>query len=263
MKSLLTLSTLSLALAIPLALPTSAHAAQYSAARANSVRLVWRGTMQAHSYHTNRGARYSKHLGLRYAYNRENITWITNAHEKLYDKQTHTSAIYYHVNSADGRHGGWIWRGYLVAGVAVTSGTTTGTSTPTTSTTTSTTTDATDDANTRLENQLETLIRGLFPGTIADSHLLQTTSDIIFPTDGVDAEFITAPQGQTLIRLSYPVTQDTYAKTYDRLLTQQGYPASKRAQYKGWHIGVSVQGDDEYGEGVSQGDAAILLAPAN
>lgn len=256
MKPLLVLSTLSLALAIPLALPTSAHASQYSATRANSVQLVWRGTMRAHSYHTNRGARYSKHLGLRYAYNRENITWITNAHEKLYDKQKHTSAIYYHVNSADGRHGGWIWRGYLVAGAAVASGTTTGTATGTT------VTEPAPDANAQLENRLETLIHGLFPGTIADSHLLQTTSDIIFPTDGVDAEFVTAPQGQTLIRLSYPVTQDTYAKTYERLLAEEGYPATKRAQYKGWHIGISVQGDDDYGEGVSQGDAAILLAPA-
>ncbi|WP_225421851.1 hypothetical protein [Levilactobacillus fujinensis] len=41
------------------------------------------------------------------------MTWYTNAHEKLVDVATGKYLIYYHVNSADGQHGGWIWRGYL------------------------------------------------------------------------------------------------------------------------------------------------------
>lgn len=88
---------------------------QYSAARSASVKLVWRANMGKHYYTTTKGARYSKHLGTRYGYNSElpNVTWVTDAHEKLYKKNTGNYAIYYHVRSTVGNHGGWIWRGYL------------------------------------------------------------------------------------------------------------------------------------------------------
>ncbi|ANZ60387.1 GH25 family lysozyme [Secundilactobacillus paracollinoides] len=91
----------------------------YSASRSNSVKLVWRASMKKHAYHTTAGARYSKHLGIRYDYNKNlpNVTWYTNQHEKLYRKSKGDYIIYYHVNTADGKHGGWIWRGYLKAGV--------------------------------------------------------------------------------------------------------------------------------------------------
>lgn len=90
-------------------------ASSYSATRSKSVRLVWRASMKRHAYHTTAGARYSKHLGIRYGYNKSlpNVTWYTNQHEKLYRKSKGDTIIYYHVNSADGKHGGWIWRGYL------------------------------------------------------------------------------------------------------------------------------------------------------
>lgn len=57
MKSLIVLGTVTAALAFPLLVsqPTTAHASQYSAARANSVRLVWRRSMKAHQFHTMRG----------------------------------------------------------------------------------------------------------------------------------------------------------------------------------------------------------------
>jgi len=99
---------------------TTALASNYSAKRANSVRLVWRHRMGRHAYHTIQGARYSKHLGVKYSNNDDlpDVTWYTDAHEKLYNKAKRTSAIYYHVKSGDGQHGGWIWRGYLKNGVA-------------------------------------------------------------------------------------------------------------------------------------------------
>ncbi len=94
---------------------TASAKSQYSARRANSVRLVWRTSMKRHAMTATKGSRYSKHLGTWYGYNSSlsDVTWYTNAHEKLYDVATGKYLIYYHVNSADGQHGGWIWRGYL------------------------------------------------------------------------------------------------------------------------------------------------------
>lgn len=88
---------------------------QYSASRSKSVKLIWRTSMGRHAYKATDGARYSKHLGMRYGYNSDmpDVTWYTDAHEKLYKKNSGHYAIYYHVKSADGQHGGWIWRGYL------------------------------------------------------------------------------------------------------------------------------------------------------
>lgn len=95
--------------------PSKSSGSQYSAARSNSVKLVWRRGMNSHYYKTTAGARYSKHLGTRYGYNADlpNVTWVTDAHQKLYKKNTGKYAIYYHVKSTTGNHGGWIWRGYL------------------------------------------------------------------------------------------------------------------------------------------------------
>ncbi|GAY72374.1 lysin [Lentilactobacillus kosonis] len=92
---------------------------QYSASRSQSVKLIWRTSMKSHAFYTTKGARYSKHLGTRYDYNKNlpNVTWYTDAHEKLYKKNTGKYAIYYHVRSNDNAHGGWIWRGYLTSGV--------------------------------------------------------------------------------------------------------------------------------------------------
>lgn len=88
---------------------------QYSVARSNSVKLVWRRSMGQHALTATKGARYSKHLGVRYSNNAatKSVTWYTDAHEKLYRKAKGNSAIYYHIKSADGALQGWIWRGYL------------------------------------------------------------------------------------------------------------------------------------------------------
>ncbi|WP_283679745.1 GH25 family lysozyme [Lentilactobacillus sp. Marseille-Q4993] len=92
---------------------------QYSASRSQSVKLIWRKSMGRYAFHTTKGARYSKHLGIRYDYNKylPNATWYTDGHEKLYKKTTGRYNIYYHVRSHDNKHGGWIWRGYLTRGV--------------------------------------------------------------------------------------------------------------------------------------------------
>jgi len=93
---------------------------EYSAARSNSVRLVWRYRMGHYYYHTDQGARYSEHLGVRYSQNAmtDHVTWVTDAHEKLYNRDTGVDDIYYHVHSRDDDMAGWIWRGYLVPGHA-------------------------------------------------------------------------------------------------------------------------------------------------
>ena len=110
---------------------------QYSAARSHSVKLVWRKSMKRHTYTATKGARYSKHLGIRYSNNdvTPTVAWYTDAHEKLYRKNKGNSAIYYHVKSADGTLQGWIWRGYLTKAVSTNAATT---PTPTTTQTPST-----------------------------------------------------------------------------------------------------------------------------
>ncbi len=100
--------------------PTSSSSAgsSYSAARSNSMRLIWREPMNWHPYYAVKGARYSKHLGIRYGNNSDlpNVTWATIEHEKLQVKQSGKTLIYYHVKSLDGKYSGWIWRGYLIPG---------------------------------------------------------------------------------------------------------------------------------------------------
>jgi hypothetical protein len=104
-------------------------ASQYSAARSNDVKLIWRHAMGRHAYTATTGARYSEHLGTRYGFNTETakVTWYTTAHEKLYFKDSRTYAIYYHVTNASQSLQGWIWNGYLKP-VTTSTGTT---STPT------------------------------------------------------------------------------------------------------------------------------------
>lgn len=98
---------------------STASADQYSARRASSVKVVWRHQMAPHTYRLKRDARYSRHLRVKYTTKRRDrrqlarTTWITDAHQKVYDRYTKKSAIYYHVRDAHGRHSGWVWRGYL------------------------------------------------------------------------------------------------------------------------------------------------------
>ncbi|HIW72258.1 MAG TPA: hypothetical protein H9875_06475 [Candidatus Levilactobacillus faecigallinarum] len=119
----------------------SAASGTYSVRRSNSVRLVWRKTMRQHAYTTTTGVRYSKHLGMRYsnAALGANTVWVTDGHEKLYNKVKGTAAIYYHVTTSDGTANGWIWRGYLTAQTTTAVGKTSTPATTTNPTTPSTT----------------------------------------------------------------------------------------------------------------------------
>ena len=95
--------------------PTNAQASSYSTKRNNSVKLVWRKSMGRHAFKANKGALYSKHLGYKYANLSAypNTTWYTIGHEKLHNKAKGTNPIYYKVVSANGKHTGWVYRGYL------------------------------------------------------------------------------------------------------------------------------------------------------
>ena len=233
---------------------TASANSQYSAARSKSVRLVWRKSMKRHALMATTGARYSKHLGIRYSNNdvTPTVVWYTDAHEKLYEKNKGVNAIYYHVKSGDGTLQGWIWRGYLTSATA---------KKPASSTVTTQTNPADPAENLPIanENTLIQEILSLFPGTTVDQKLSNQAGSVVYTDDGEQSP--TVPAGETYIHLSNSsTTMDT--QNYQNLLAQAGYPAAKRAQYRGWHIGVRVQTEDGYGEGVNQGDAAIFLAPA-
>ncbi|WP_203639959.1 hypothetical protein [Levilactobacillus wangkuiensis] len=151
---------------------------QYSAARSRSVRLMWRRSMRQHSYTATTGARYSKHLGLRYSNNdvTPTVVWTTDAHEKLYNKRKGTTPIYYHVKSADGTLSGWIWRGYLKAAT-----------TATTPATTKTTTQPTTKPATSTDDQLalkiaNSLVGGVKPDAATMAQAKQVASQLVGPT---------------------------------------------------------------------------------
>jgi len=98
---------------------STASADQYSARRASSVKVVWRHRMAHHTYRLKRDARYSRHLRVKYVTKQRDkrqfkrATWVTDAHQKVYDRYTKKTAIYYHVHSLQGEPGGWVWRGNL------------------------------------------------------------------------------------------------------------------------------------------------------
>ncbi|WP_341778215.1 hypothetical protein [Levilactobacillus sp. HBUAS70063] len=228
---------------------------QYSAKRSKSVRLVWRKPMKQHAFTATQGARYSRHLGIRYSNNdvTPTVTWYTDAHEKLYKKNKGYSAIYYHVKSADGTLQGWIWRGYLKA--AGSTPTTTKPTTPTVSAPTGKLTESNEKA-------FAAALKQLFPGTITDQKLSREANAAAWPTDAVDGDYV-GPH-QTVIHLRNPQSDALpfYFKAYEPLLTAAGYPASVRAGYAGWHIGIDIH-DDWGDEGANRGDALIYLEPAN
>jgi len=232
---------------------TASANSQYSAKRSKSVRLVWRKSMKRHAMTATTGARYSKHLGIRYSNNdvTPTVTWYTDAHEKLYKKNKGHNAIYYHVKSADGTLQGWIWRGYLKPVSTKKNALAAVNAQPDPKNP--------DWVSLKDETPVDKEILSLFPGTIEDKTLDAQAGSVVYTNDGEETP--ATPAGQTFIYLSNSsALMDT--KNYDKLLTAAGYPAAKRAQYRGWHIGVRTQIDNEWGEGISEGDAAVYLAPA-
>lgn len=260
---------------------------QYSAKRSNSVRLIWRNSMKQHALHASTGARYSKHLGIRYSNNdvTPNVTWYTDAHEKLYNKVRHTYAIYYHVKNLDGSLQGWIWRGYMKNGNA-----------PVQSNTKATTNKNTGDYlyqpnDDYFKNNPDDLqyiydmnhekdycnyLKQLFPGTITDDELTRAANSEAYTDDGEDnygdpaAQNFYGPYKNNIEDIHQPYQRIMFAsdkinghidqQKYDDILTKLGYTVKKRTFFAGYHIGIGIhvtEGD----EGVNQGDVFIYLKP--
>jgi len=248
------------------------QSSNYSAQRANSVRLVWRHRMGRHAYHTVKGARYSKHLGVKYSTNDDlpNVTWYTDAHEKLYNKHKRTSAIYYHVKSGDGQHGGWIWRGYLTAGQATRENTTTPeeASKPKV---------VLFNAKSSAEYQhaIETQdyyalaknVWALFPGTKLNLWLSQLTaySGIIGSPRKENFDFLKnegVPSPREVISWDLGNKWAGFRDTEDRSMNeriqwltkrlgQSGLTEAKRSQFKDWYIGLNFADDESDGSNIN------------
>ncbi|WP_225363791.1 hypothetical protein [Levilactobacillus brevis] len=244
--------------------PASANS-QYSAKRANSVRLVWRTSMKRHAYTATQGARYSKHLGIRYSNNdvTPTVTWYTDAHEKLYKKYQGHSTIYYHVKSADGTLQGWIWRGYLkpVPKSAASKAT---------------------PAYVKTEATQSQKITNFFPGVKTDNRLTKLVQDFVVANDDGENyqenwEFCVknngfSPKEAQQIHLissmdgsvggesltnAYKAGRLTLKDYFSKIAMSEGAPIISKGddysrsvpvtytQFKGWHIGVATVTPDD------------------
>jgi len=238
---------------------TASANSQYSAKRSNSVRLVWRKSMKRHAFTATQGARYSKHLGIRYSNNdvTPSVTWYTDAHEKLYKKYKGHNAIYYHVKSADGTLQGWIWRGYLKAPKN------TNASKP--ANTSNNTTDADPQAV-----DSKALSQSLFPNSKYDQELSDQANTYFAISDTnaavtrsqTEMNYYLSSAGLSFKKMKYIYFESkdpTSLKSIDQAVTAQGYDATARASLKGWSVGGVVTGLDEFGEGWNGGDGLIFL----
>ncbi|WP_258115318.1 hypothetical protein [Levilactobacillus yiduensis] len=246
----------------------TASASNYSARRANSVRLVWRHHMGRHAYHTVKGARYSKHLGVKYSTNDDlpDVTWYTEAHEKLYNKKKHTAAIYYHVKSGDGQHGGWIWRGYLTAGMASQqSSTNESETTETYPKVTLFSAKSTAEYQNAIETQdyyaLAKHVWALFPGTKLNLWLSQMTAygsmmDSTKPEDfkGFEKEGLTDTKGIVSWHVGnlwseFESTETLPMSSRIKWITERmntaGLTQKKRRGFEGWYIGLNFVDDEK------------------
>lgn len=233
---------------------TASANSQYSAKRSNSVRLIWRKSMGRHAFKATTGARYSRHLAVRYGNNAatSNVTWYTDAHEKFYKKAQGHNAIYYHVKSADGTLQGWIWRGYLKAiknknVVTVTN---------------AADTDPTVDS--------AAMCRAMFPNATYDSKLTWAADAFFTIDDSADVNDLRNQTAmsqhvaaytpfKTMKYIDFNSKNPNSLKSIDAALTAAGYDAKTRATYQGWSVGGSVVGLDETLEGVNPGEGMIYL----
>lgn len=259
---------------------------QYSARRSNSVKLIWRRSMGTHIYTATQGARYSKHLGIRYSNNdvTSNAIWYTDAHEKLYDKHKHTSAIYYHVKTADGNLDGWIWRGYLkpasrpTSNGSANSGTSTAPSKPNTSATNTKIKDL-DWENTGNKDHISSAdmkLMSLFPNSVYDSKVRLAANGYLSIHDAPNVGYY---QGYTekakehfksLLSVS-GVNTDNFEYVHfhanntenlasmEAALKSAGYGPEKRAQYTNWRIGGGLIPMDSEHEGLLPGEGIMIL----
>ncbi|MFC6259731.1 hypothetical protein [Levilactobacillus fujinensis] len=256
---------------------TAQASSQYSAQRSHSVRLVWRQRMGRHVLQAKRGARYSRHLGIRYSNNdvTPTVTWVTDAHEKLYAKDRGKSAIYYHVKSEDGTLGGWIWRGYLTP--IKQSARVSPQSEPLKSIQTAIHRE-TSKGYASPVNAMAIPVMTLFPGTHFDQSLYRAADTYLSIDDGPDAmgydpqtvtgrkslAYLLRQSGvapKTFVCIIFEAKDPTSRESLDTALTKAGYTTAKRASFKGWSIGGSVLPTDSDLEGSGPGTGMIFLVP--
>ncbi|WP_203641405.1 hypothetical protein [Levilactobacillus andaensis] len=250
---------------------------QYSARRSQSVRLIWRQRMGRHTLKATQGARYSRHLGIRYSNNdvTPTVTWVTDAHEKLYEKDRGKAAIYYHVRSEDGTLSGWIWRGYLRPAQRTTKAIPQ--SEPLQSIQTAIHQE-TRQGYVSPVNALAIPVMTLFPGTHFDQQLYRAADTYLSIDDGPDAmgydprtadgreqlAYLLRQSGatpRTFICIVFKAKTPTSPESLNAALTKVGYGISKRASFKGWSIGGSVLSADSDLEGSGPGTGMIFLVP--
>lgn len=248
---------------------------QYSTKRSNSVRLVWRKSMARHAFTAAKGSRYSKHLGMCYGQNSSlsSVTWYTDAYEKLYQKDRHNYAIYYHVQNYNNKVQGWIWRGYLKPVIKQTV--------------------PADTPYIALErNQVQTITK-LFTGTIYDPRLTEAVQNFIVANDdgetynddwrsSLSEAGITdgaAAKVQLLTNGDGSVTGVKFNDEYnngkltlkqffaDVAFTTASYQYGKLStytSYRGWHIGVaSLDKSDPRNSTIISPLIYVALMPAN
>ncbi|MFC6275020.1 hypothetical protein ACFQET_05770 [Levilactobacillus tangyuanensis] len=232
---------------------TASANSQYSAKRSKSVRLVWRKSMKRHAFQATTGARYSKHLGIRYSNNdvTPTVTWYTDAHEKLYKKNKGHNAIYYHVKSADGTLQGWIWRGYLKTPKKA--------ATPTV--------DTSADSGKTVDDIAMT--RYLFPNSIYDAKLHNAANNFLSTDefsavsdmrDNMSSQVAFFTPFKTTKYIDFQSKDPNSLKSIDAALTAAGYDAKTRSTtYSGWYVGGSLVSLDSSYEGIEPGEGIIYL----
>lgn len=262
--------------------PASASS-NYSAARSNSVRLVWRHSMGQYSYTATRGARYSAHLGVRYGANAAtpNQVWYTNAHEKLYDRATHRHLIYYHVNNGDYTSGGWIWRGYLKAAPVIAGGSN-AVKTPV-AVAPATVPIAQMNLAALYQNAqhdavaaADATVMQLFPTATYDQRVYVAASSYLgLGDDRTPGEYDTKlasgmadfkqllnnVPNKTFKVIKFKAQAPYDATAIDRALSKVGYDAKTRASYRGWAVGggVLALSNDQADAGEYPGEGLVLL----
>ncbi|KID43722.1 hypothetical protein [Levilactobacillus brevis] len=261
-----------------LASVTASANSQYSAKRSNSVRLVWRTSMKRHAYTATHGARYSKHLGIRYSNNdvTSTVTWYTDAHEKLYKKYKGHNAIYYHVKSADGTLQGWIWRGYLKSvkqGASTNTKANMAVDNSVTLQNAKSSSEYTNAVQTESQYRLANAVWKLFPGTKVNLWLSRHVAycdqtDVLkakpttekeevaakylsqfYVQNGVNSPaktqyWLLGARSKAFVETqSQSVSQRV--NTLKRAMDNDGMTASKRHSFKGWYIGINVADSSE------------------
>ncbi len=243
---------------------TASATSQYSAKRSHEVKLIWRKSMGRHAFLAPTGARFSKHLGTRYGYNTEtaDVTWYTDAHEKLYLKNLNMYSIYYHVTNADQSLQGWIWKGYMKPVNSSEDGTSSN------SDNASSNTDS--NASTANLNANVKTILSLFKGTNYDSKVsawLSAEPDEIHDNPSP----LTATQKSTEVDFGVTTTLDDYnpaihqLKTHKITFKQYAVNDLKKQNcnpdnYAGYNIGIKAySGPDVPDSYTGVGDYSVVL----